>query len=390
MRSNNSLTGEKSASTELVQVQTKDGIGGDLNPPIFFGTSFLYPIQISRLSALTALSVSGLPSGLVYDSGTHSITGRATEEGVKTVTLKATFSDASTTTRSLVLRIIRPPTAPLVTNAFTAVNVAVAASSTVSVSGKFSDPDTTSAARLNTSLGAVDIILYSLATPETVGNFLDYVDASLYNNSFFHRSIDNSNESLIMLQGGGYKYTSGAGFLQVAKFNKIVKNEPGISNLQGTLAMAKVANNPDSATSEFFVNVNDVNAENLDTQNDGFTVFGRVTNAGMQVIQAIHDLPTHQYSIPPFGAGPFENVPMNAATAPAYIEADKLVKINSVSAAPILTYEVRSLNTAVANATITGTEITITGVAAGSTSIGVTATDLEGNSVSQNIEVLVP
>ena len=154
--------------------------------------------------------------------------------------------------------------------------------------------------------------------------------------------------------------------------------------------MAKVANNPDSATSEFFVNVNDVNAENLDTQNDGFSVFGRVTNAGMQVIQAIHDLPTHPYSIPPFGAGPFENVPMNATTAPAYIEPDKLVKINSVSAAPILTYEVNSANSAVASATITGTQITITGVAAGSTSIGVTATDLEGNSVSQNIAVTVP
>ena len=365
-----------------VQVRSADGITGDLSPLISLGNAFNYPIQVSQFATqLTGVTVSGLPAGLVSNSGLHTITGTPTKEGVYTVTLKATFGNGSTNTQDLILRILQPPT---VANAFTAENVAVAATSTVSVTGKFSDPGTTSAARIATTLGTFDIILFSIATPLTVDNFIDYVDAGEYDNSFFHRSPAD-----FVVQGGGFKHTTGGGFTRVTTFGP-VNNEPGISNLRGTVAMAKLGGDPNSATSQFFVNMNN-NAANLDAQNGGFTVFGRIPEAGMIVVDKISALPVRDYNIT-IGAETqvLTDVPVNATTAPGTLNPAQLVKISSVTAAPILTYQVTSQSPAIATASMTGTDITITGVATGSTTIEVKATDLDGLTVTQNIAVTVP
>ncbi len=376
--------GQISSSSAVVstQTQTKDGIDGDLNPPIFYGTSFSYGINVSRSGELASLTVTGLPTGLVFNAVTRTITGTVNEDGVKTITLTASFNNSPTVTRSLILRIVRPPASPIAVSPFTAVNLAAATNQVVSLSGKFADPDTPSAARVATTKGNFDIILYSHATPATVNNFLNYVDSGRYTDSFFHRSVAN-----FVLQGGGYKYTSTSGFSAVTKYAAVV-NEPGISNEEGTVAMAKVEGRPDSATSEFFVNVDAANPGKLDEQNGGFTVFGRVPDAGMLAVDAIAALPRRTYSIT--GIGSLADVPMNALTAPTFMEPDKLVKITGVTAAPILTYTVTSGNAAVATANLIGTNITITGVASGSTNIEVKATDLDGNVITQDIEVTVP
>ena len=269
-------------------------------------------------------------------------------------------------------------------SAFTAQNVAVAATSTVSVTGKFADSGITSAARIATTLGSFDIILFPIATPLTVKNFMDYVDAGEYANSFFHRSVAD-----FVVQGGGFKYTTGGGFTRVGTFAPVT-NEPGISNLRGTVAMAKLGGDPNSATSQFFVNMNN-NAANLDAQNGGFTVFGRVPEAGMKVVDLISALPVRNYNIT-IGTEtqPLTDVPVNVAIAPIVLDPAQLVKINSVGPAPILTYEVLSQNPAIATASLTGTNITITAIATGSTAIQVKATDLDGLTVTQNIAVTVP
>jgi cyclophilin family peptidyl-prolyl cis-trans isomerase len=374
--------------TSLIQVSSKDGIAGNLHPAIFWGTSFVYPVQISRASALSSLTVTGLPAGLTYNSSTRTISGIATEDGLKTVTLKATFNDASVVTRSLILRIVRPPAAPVAKTAFSAINVTSGANSTVSVTGKFEDPDTTSAARLTTSSGVVDIILYPQATPATVTNFLSYLNNHSYDNGFFHRSV--ASDNLYIVQGGGYQYTDAVGFARVTKA-AAVANEPGISNLKGTIAMAKTANNPNSATSEFFVNLNDANAPNLDAQNEGFTVFGRVSTPTLAVMSGINALTTKDDTVV-IGTGSqlLEDVPLASPSANVHIDPALLVKIPTATIPPILTYTVDSGNSAVATATISGTTVTVTGVATGSTSIVVTATDLDGQSVTQNIPVTVP
>ena len=371
-----------SSFSPVAQSRTKDGIVGLLNPPILVGSHFLYPIQTSLPASLTNLSVVGLPAGLVYNAATRAITGILATGGVYSLTLTATFSDGSTSTRTLTLRSTSGQ--PVITSNFASVSVPAATENTVSLDGKFTDPDTASAARVTTTMGTFDIILFPFATPKTVNNFLDYVDAGLYENGFFHRSISN-----FIVQGGGYRHTDQEGYSRVATYPSVA-NEPGLSSIKGTVAMAKVDGFPDSATSQWFVNVNDNSAE-LDVQNSGFTVFGRVPVSGMVLLDQINDLPSGNYDIP-IGANvnSLENVPMNLASAPLVLDPATLVKITSVDAAPILTYEVTSENEAVATAVLNGTEIIITGQANGSTKINVKATDLDGQSVSQKITVTVP
>ncbi len=379
-----------SAYTSSIEVRTKDGISGDLHPPIFWGSSFLYPVQISRASALTNLTVTGLPTGLTYDATARTITGTSTEDGVKTVVLRATFSDASVVTRNLTLRIVRPPAAPVVKAAFAAVQLPPTETSTISLVGKFEDPDTTSAVRLNTSSGTVDVILYPLATPVSVTNFLSYVNNHRYDNSFFHRSVADAAGSLYIVQGGGYQYTAESGFTRVTKSAAIL-NEPGISNLKGTVAMAKVGGSPNSATSEFFVNLNDTNASNLDAQNEGFTVFGRVSTPTLAVMEGVNALTKKNYTVL-IGTGtqPLTDVPISSPTTAVPINPALLIKVPTATIPPILTYEVTSQNTGVVTASLAGTTITVTGVATGTTSIQVKATDLDGQSTTQTIPVTVP
>jgi cyclophilin family peptidyl-prolyl cis-trans isomerase len=385
----NGFFGNRIATSDYksVQARTKEGFVGSFNPPILAGSSFLFPIQVSLPSAVTGLTVTGLPSGLTFNSGNGTITGILSTAGNYTATMTATFSDGTTATRSLTLKSISP--SPTIVQSFAAVSVPVATPKIVSLAGKFSDPDTASAARVTTTAGTFDIILFPYSTPQTVDNFLDYTDAGEYDNVFFHRAPVN-----FVVQGGGFKYTPAGGFTGVNKFARTLPNEPGLSNVRGTVAMAKIGGDPNSATSEFFVNVNNNSGApplGLDFQNGGFTVFGRVPAAGMVVVDQISALPIHNYTIP-IGTGTLDltDVPVNAATAPAVLDPAQLVKITSVDAAPILTYEVLSQNTAIANASLTGTDITITGVAQGGTTIQVKAIDLDGNSVTQNIVVTVP
>lgn len=142
--------------------------------------------------------------------------------------------------------------------------------------------------RMQTDLGGVDMDLFDIDTPETVDNFMNYVNRGDYDGTFIHRSVPG-----FVLQMGGYVFNPdegdffGSGTVHIDTDPPVV-NEPGISNVRGTIAMAKLGGDPDSATSEFFFNLAD-NSANLDNQNGGFTVFGEVTGNGMETIDRIAD-----------------------------------------------------------------------------------------------------
>jgi len=162
---------------------------------------------------------------------------------------------------------------------------------------------------------AINIKLLESDAPLAVQNFRNYASDGDYTNSFIHR-----NAPKFIIQGGGYtfdpalndgSFTYSTGGLQTIIERPPVKNEFGNSNLRGTLAMAKLNGDPDSATSQWFINV--VDNALLDTQNGGFTVFAEVLGNGMDVIdvidgQAIYDrsdvdsafgsLPLVNYSLP--------------------------------------------------------------------------------------------
>lgn len=152
---------------------------------------------------------------------------------------------------------------------------------------------------IKTSKGDIKVELFEQEAPETVKNFLGYVDDGHYNGTIFHRVIDN-----FMIQGGGFD----AFFTQLPT-KAPVKNEADnrLKNEIGTLAMARTSD-VHSATSQFFINVaeNDfLNYTASTSQGFGYCVFGRVTD-GMDVVNAIKEVATGQRG--PHGDVPLENV----------------------------------------------------------------------------------
>lgn len=141
--------------------------------------------------------------------------------------------------------------------------------------------------RLTTSVGAIDIVLHDDAAPRTVANFLAYVNSGAYRNSFVHRSVPG-----FVIQGGGFIWDDATNRSVAVPAKPPVVNEFSASrpNRRGTVAMAKLASSPNSATSQWFINLAD-NSANLDNQNGGFTVFGEVSAGSMAVVDAIAALP---------------------------------------------------------------------------------------------------
>lgn len=146
--------------------------------------------------------------------------------------------------------------------------------------------------RMLTAAGAVDIELFEEAAPLTVENFLFYADAGSYDLSFIQRSIPG-----FVIQGGGFRFLDTTqppdgindAFFFVAVNPPTILNEPGISNLRGTIAMAKSPGEANSATTQWFVNVSD--NLRLDDDNGGFTVFGDVQGTDMAIVDTINALP---------------------------------------------------------------------------------------------------
>lgn len=138
--------------------------------------------------------------------------------------------------------------------------------------------------RVSTSVGDYSIELLDESAPLTVANFLGYVDRNDFNGTYLHRVVDN-----FVVQGGAYRFKLFEGPIDIPVGEPVV-NEFGASNVRGTVAMAKVDGDPDSATNQWFVNLAD-NSANLDGSNGGFTVFGTVLGDGMAVLDAIDALP---------------------------------------------------------------------------------------------------
>lgn len=139
----------------------------------------------------------------------------------------------------------------------------------------------------NSNMGNLCIELFETHTPITTANFLNYVNSGAYTNGIFHRSVPG-----FVIQGGGFKIATNADGISLAAVTKFapIANEFKLSNTRGMVAMAKLPNNPNSATSQWFINLAD-NSQNLDFNNGGFTVFGRVIFDGMTIIDAIENLP---------------------------------------------------------------------------------------------------
>jgi peptidyl-prolyl cis-trans isomerase B (cyclophilin B) len=133
---------------------------------------------------------------------------------------------------------------------------------------------------LDTSKGKIVLALYPQKAPETVKNFMGYVDAKFYDGTIFHRVIPK-----FMIQGGGFS----ADMKRIPTRKPIINEaDNGLKNDRGTIAMARTSD-PHSATAQFFINsVNNdfLNFKSKTSQGWGYVVFGRIIQ-GMEVLDAI-------------------------------------------------------------------------------------------------------
>ena len=180
--------------------------------------------------------------------------------------------------------------------------------------------------RFHTSLGDIDVQLDQTNAPNTVTNFLGYVNRGDYGNSIFHRSVPG-----FIIQGGGY-YVAASGTLETITAQAAVVNEYKDSNVRGTIAMAKLGSDPNSATDQWFFNLAD-NSKNLNSQNGGFTVFGSIINSqGLAVMDAIAALETVDASASLGDA--FTNLPVIDYNSSTGLIASNLVYVTSITIQP--------------------------------------------------------
>jgi cyclophilin family peptidyl-prolyl cis-trans isomerase len=231
---------------------------------------------------------------------------------------------------------------------------------------------------VTTPEGVIPLALTNSKTPNTVANFLNYIDNGAYQGTIFHRLAAG-----FALQGGGYT-PSGTHIAVGAN----VHTEAGASNVQYSVAMA-LSSGPNSGASEWFVNLanNDGSGTtpNLNDTSDGgpFTVFGNVVYQGKAVVNTISSFSTIDGSSVCGAAW---------QTLPVISSSGGVVASNEITTnytiVPALTYSVTSDDPAVVTPSVTGSTLSLQfGSGTGTTQVHVTATDIGGNTTSTSFTV---
>ncbi len=272
-----------------------------------------------------------------------------------------------------------------------------AAPTVVDLNEIFTDDQTDgTVVRFDTNVGQFDMGLYDQQTPLTVANFLNYVTDGDYANTIIHRSIPG-----FVIQGGGFSASIPP---QDVPADGPVQNEPGISNIRGRVAMAKLGGDPNSATNEWFVNLDNNSGvganpdgsdddNGLDFQNGGFTAFGEVLD--MTTVDQIAAVTT-------FNAGnvfgsPFTNLPLINFDNTGPVAVENLVTVNSITVQEDATFSPRLIYTATStdiNAVVPqiGEDGTLTlsfPAGFGQATVTVTALSVDGQTVEESFDVTV-
>jgi cyclophilin family peptidyl-prolyl cis-trans isomerase len=285
---------------------------------------------------------------------------------------------------------------PALTQSIPAQTIAVnGAPVTIDLRNYFAVPSVTGqVVQFDTALGKFNVELLANDAPLSVQNFLSYVANPTYTNSFVHRiaALDGANGNRIV-QGGGYVAPDGSTLARKSP----VALEYKLPNARGTLALARTSD-LNSATSEWFFNVDDNTTVLGQSNGGGYAVFGRVLGTGMSVVDAMTAVTIYN------AGGAFTNLPLRDLTAAqiagtAALQLSNFVLINSITVAPtyptatnltsVIQFNVANLTSAVATGALSGSTLTITPVGAGSGTISIRAGDVNGNFIPANISVTV-
>lgn len=240
--------------------------------------------------------------------------------------------------------------------------------------------------QFDTDFGKFNVELRADAAPATVANFLSYVNAGSYSNSFFHRSVPS-----FVIQGGGFLAQSN---LAAIPANAPIALESALPNVRGSLAMART-NTPDSATTQWFINTVDNSSGLAPGTSGGYAVFGRVLGTGMTVVDEIAAQPTFS-----LGADPFRELPLrNVQPGQTQLFVENLIKVKRTdvvatypdgSGTSVLAFDAQSSAAAVASVALNGSTLTVTpGTQPGTSTITVTVTDTNGNTATGSFAVTV-
>lgn len=244
-------------------------------------------------------------------------------------------------------------------------------------------------AQFNTTSGIINVELLSADAPRHVANFTTYVNAGAYTNTIIHRSAALSGTAKAIIQGGGYTASIPLGNVAA---NPPIALEYKVANARGTLAAARTSD-INSATSEWYFNVQD-NSTILGPQNGGgYSVFGRVIGTGLSVVDSLAAIPT--YSVNPFSDLPLRNIQSGQTS----ILVSNLVLVNSIRIVPhfpsyegeaaIATFAAVSDNPSVAVVSVSGSSLTVTGLLDGTAHITIRAVDGNANAAQVTLDVTV-
>jgi cyclophilin family peptidyl-prolyl cis-trans isomerase len=242
-------------------------------------------------------------------------------------------------------------------------------------------------AQFDTVLGKFNVELLSSDAPASVANFLSYVGDGAFNGTIFHRSLPLNGPGNRISQGGGY-FSNQASIPRRAP----IPLEYKLPNTRGTLAMARTAE-LNSATSEWFFNVDD-NTNVLGPSNGGgYAVFGRVIGSGMTVVDAIGSLPNYN------AGGAFVAIPLrDVQPGQTTIQTQNFIFVNSIVAVPtyptgtgasVLSFSGSNTATNVATAGLNGSTLVLSAAANGTAIVTVRATDTNGNTADASFAVNV-
>lgn len=210
--------------------------------------------------------------------------------------------------------------------------------------GLFSQCAQATIVKLETNVGDLYINLYDETTPTTVNNFLSYVNSGRYDNTFIHRSVPD-----FVVQGGGFQYGTGP-TLDAIEADASINNEAKLSNVRGTISMAKLSGQPNSATSQWFINLenNTSGGANLDAAESGYSVFGELTDESMVLIDqvaayGIFDI-RNQYSNGALGTVPLKDYSQNSLDDNILPDENNFIIIHSATVSDAATDTASGLN----------------------------------------------
>ncbi|HBM78462.1 MAG TPA: hypothetical protein DD438_10140, partial [Verrucomicrobiales bacterium] len=355
-------------------------IGGTVGSPL---TSPLLTVYtVGGEGNASSFEVTDLPEGFVFDSSIGTFSGSPLAPGIYRPMISATDGNTIATT-FITLRIKPAPSGPEAVSPLPGFLFLSPPIEPIryDLAPHFHDPDTSTAIRFQTNLGTIDSILYPEACPAHVENLLNYINRGDYNGAIFHRSAITATSGVAVVQAGLMKLNNDESFTRIVTDPSVV-DEPALSNLTGTLAMAKT-DAPDSGSSQVYFNT--IDNLNLDgpQSNGGYTVFGRVTTGSLPVIADISSLPRGTYtatinSLPrTLGDWPTTAVPEGSVPAPV-----ELVQITEATQLEgVLSYRLGpDGDSSLVSSSLIDTELTLAPVpgTTGTTSIAIEVRDLDG------------